>query len=175
MTANYLNIDYLKEGTPIQKKVYKRISKHNVLEKLEKYNPIVVGTYPLDINIESSDIDIIGQTNNFIEAVDDLIKKFSEYHNFSIRTTEKNHKIILVCSFWIKKFRFEVYLENKNPLEQSAYKHMLTEAKILKSKDELFKKEIINLKNKGISTEEAFALLLGLEGDPYEMLLNFEV
>ncbi|RLD33842.1 MAG: hypothetical protein DRI83_08835 [Bacteroidetes bacterium] len=29
------------------------------------------------------------------------------------------------------------------------------------------------LKEKGLSTEEAFALLLGIDGDPYENLLKF--
>lgn len=175
MTEDYLTIDYLKDGNQIQKKVYKTVTKNKIFEKLSKYNPIIVGTFPLGINIECSDIDIIGQTNDFTKSVDDLIEKFAEYHDFKIQLTEIDNSNHILCSFRIKKFRIEIFIEDKAPIEQLAYKHMLIEAKILKSKGDDFKQEVIQLKNKGLKTEEAFALLLGLDGDPYQMLLDFEL
>ena len=175
MITNYLNIEYLKEGNQIQKKVYKTIKKFDVLEKLNKYNPIIVGTFPLKINVECSDIDIIGQTDNFNDTIDDLIEKFCQNHDFMIQVSEDETSKFVLCSFWLKKFRVEIYLENKNPIDQMAYKHMLIEAKILDKMGESFKENIINLKNKGIKTEEAFAQLLQLEGNPYDALLQYRI
>lgn len=174
METDFLNIEYLKEGSSIQRKVYKTITKFNIIEQLRQFNPILVGTFPLGINIETSDIDIIGSTIDFSATFDYLVKNFSEFHDFKIQLNDNEQTKYILCSFWIKRFRIEIFLENKNPIEQNAYKHMLIEADILKQKDELFKQEIIDLKNKGLKTEEAFALLLGLDGDPYQKLLDYQ-
>lgn len=51
---------------------------------------------------------------------------------------------------------------------------MLIEYKILEQQGEEFRKEILELKERGYKTEPAFALLLGLQGNPYEALLQLE-
>jgi hypothetical protein len=49
---------------------------------------------------------------------------------------------------------------------------MITEYRILLEKGEAFRSQIVELKRQGMKTEPAFALLLGLEGDPYLELLK---
>jgi len=49
---------------------------------------------------------------------------------------------------------------------------MLIEHKLLSTKGEKFRQDIIDLKNQGYKTEPAFAKLLGLGGDAYEELLK---
>ncbi len=51
---------------------------------------------------------------------------------------------------------------------------MIIEHKILSSKGDEFRAEIIRLKQDGLKTEPAFAKMLGLQGNPYEELLKFE-
>jgi len=51
---------------------------------------------------------------------------------------------------------------------------MLIENKILEQEGKQFRKKIIALKEQGYKTEPAFATLLGLEGNPYEALLELE-
>ncbi len=53
-----------------------------------------------------------------------------------------------------------------------AYRHMIIEYRILLEKGEAFRQSIVELKRQGMQTEPAFALLLGLKGDPYTELLN---
>ncbi len=175
MITNYQSIEYLKEGNQVQKKVYKTIKKFDILEKLQPYHPIVVGTFPLQLNVENSDIDIIGQTSNFNETIDDLIEKFCHNHQFKIELAEENETKYIICTFWIKKFKVEIYLEDKTPTDQIAYRHMVIEAKILAKMGDTFKENVIQLKNKGIKTEEAFAQLLQLKGNPYEALLTYPI
>lgn len=52
---------------------------------------------------------------------------------------------------------------------------MIVEKKILDLKGENFRKRVIELKRKGLKTEPALAELLGLEGNPYEGLLNLDI
>ncbi|PBJ11916.1 hypothetical protein BSF42_26490 [Flavobacterium sp. ACN6] len=52
---------------------------------------------------------------------------------------------------------------------------MVIEAKILHLKGENFRLEVVKLKEKGIKTEPAFCMLLGLTGNVYEELLDFKV
>ena len=52
---------------------------------------------------------------------------------------------------------------------------MLIEYRLLRERGEMFRQEIIALKKQGHKTEPAFAIALGLKGDPYRELLNFPV
>jgi len=72
----------------------------------------------------------------------------------------------------LEEFPIEIFAQNKPTIEQNAYRHMIAEYKILQEKGEEFKEKIIDLKKKGIKTEPAFGMLLGLE-NPYEDLLKF--
>jgi uncharacterized protein DUF4269 len=57
--------------------------------------------------------------------------------------------------------------------EQLAFRHLVAEWRILSGQDALFKRKILELKERGIKTEPVFAQLLGLAGDPYQELLRF--
>jgi len=63
--------------------------------------------------------------------------------------------------------------DNKQKQEYAAI-HTCRAMELLSENDPSFRDEIIRLKEKGFSTEEAFAFLLGIEGDPYENLLKLE-
>ncbi len=56
--------------------------------------------------------------------------------------------------------------------QQNAYKHMVVEDRILKRLGPVFRDNVRKLKSSGVKTEPAFARLLGLEGDPYQRLLD---
>ena len=51
---------------------------------------------------------------------------------------------------------------------------MVIEYKLLQKGGHLFRRRVMELKTRGIKTEPAFALVLGLQGDPYEALLTLE-
>ncbi|WP_282629513.1 DUF4269 domain-containing protein [Empedobacter sedimenti] len=172
---NFLTIDYLEHGNEVQQNVFHLLSNYQILEKLDRYKPIVVGTIPIEINIENSDIDIIGETSNFEGAKNYLIENFSHYLEFKINLLTSNNEICLTCNFRIDAFEIEIYLQNKIPTEQNAYRHILIEAKLLEKFDESFKNKIIELKKNGYKTEPAFAKLLELKGNPYLTLLEYKV
>lgn len=169
---NFLNISYLKTGNPKQIKAYHTLTDNGILSKLEAFSPILVGTIPINIDIEGSDLDIICYVQNEEEFKHNLKLYFGQERDFSISENKKYQSI--KANFFIDGFEIEIFGQNTPTQKQNAYRHMITEYKLLLENDENFRQEIIELKKQGYKTEPAFAKLLGLEGDPYKALLNYE-
>jgi len=172
---DFTDISYLKKGNQKQQLAFAILTKHKVLENLSTFDPILVGTIPINIDIENSDLDIICYWNDkseFIETIKDL---FSKESNFTIHENVINNQESVIGNFHIDGFEIEIFGQNIPTQQQNGYIHMLVEAQILHSKDENFRLEIIKLKESGIKTEPAFGLLLGLNGNVYEELLDYKV
>ncbi|GAB0155251.1 DUF4269 domain-containing protein [Chryseobacterium sp. Alg-005] len=172
---DFTRIDYLKEGNEKQRRAYEVLKKYQVFEKLNGCSPILTGTIPLGIDIETSDLDIICEDdleceNDFLEmvALSGLIPYDAEV---KVENMVVNGKKTIVINFMLEEFPIEIFVQNTPTVEQNAYRHMIAEYRILKEKGEEFKRKIIELKKKGIKTEPAFGMLLNLE-NPYEDLLK---
>lgn len=171
---DFTRIDYLKDGNERQKKAYEILTKHRVFDKLKDYSPILVGTVPIEIDIEGSDLDLIFEVDLKFEEdfLDDLMwSRFIPY-DVDVEYPIINGEKCITLNFMLDGFPIEIFGQNKPTREQNAYLHMMAEYKILKEKGEEFKQRIIELKKQGIKTEPAFGILLGLE-NPYEDLLKF--
>jgi hypothetical protein len=173
---DFTTIDYLKNGNEKQKRAYEVLTKHKLFEKLKYYSPILAGTIPIEIDVEGSDLDIICEVDLRFEEdfLDDLM--FSKFipHDAEVKVEYPilNGENCITLNFILEEFPIEIFGQNKPTTEQNAYRHMIAEYKILQEKGEDFKQKIIQLKKKGIKTEPAFGILLGLE-NPYEDLLKF--
>ncbi|MDQ0637445.1 hypothetical protein QF042_001010 [Pedobacter sp. W3I1] len=169
---NFLDISYLHSGNEKQIKAYHVLTDNKVLEKLSPYHPILVGTIPINIDIENSDLDIICEVSDNNKFIDKLDALFGSEKDFTIsESTEFN---AIKATFLMGGFEIELFGQNIPTTQQNAYRHMLVEYKILLGKGEKFRQDIIDLKNQGYKTEPAFARLLGLNGNPYEELLKLE-
>ncbi len=170
----FRNIEYLKFGNERQKLAFSEIKKHKILEKLEKYNPLLTGTIPLGIDLPESDLDIICECQNHSEFRAYLLEHFGNKKDFKVYSTKQNGIDSTIAEFKTDNFLIEVFGQN-NPIErQNAYRHMIIENRILKEKGSKFKQRVKELKSKGIKTEPAFARLLGLQGNPYAELLKLK-
>lgn len=172
--TDFLNINYLKSGTARQQKAFEVLNENLILQKLWGFTPVLVGTIPINIANDSSDLDLAcywKDKNHFIEIVK---KNFSEENHFQIYEKEISGKEAIVANFFTDDFEIEIFGQNIPVEEQFGFRHMIIEAKILEENGEDFRQKIIELKKSGIKTEPAFAQLLNLKGDPYEALLNFK-
>lgn len=168
---NFLDISYLKTGNARQVKAYYILKNNEILNKLKAFSPILVGTIPINIDIEGSDLDIVCYVQNKEEFKHKLKLYFGNEKDFLISENQKYNAIKV--NFFLENFEIEIFGQNIPTQEQNAYLHMLIEHKLLLEKDENFRKEIIALKKQGYKTEPAFAKLLGLRGNPYQALLNY--
>jgi len=155
---------FLDLKNPLHRKI-NHLSKE-VLEEVLLFKPVIVGTYPIGINIESSDIDVIISYKD-LNHMKELLMVYKDYDNFSIKLED-----VLVCNFKASGFEFEIYVDTK-PIETfNSYRHLVIERDLLNYFGQDFRQEIIELKRKGVKTEPAFAALLGLFGNPYDALLK---
>jgi hypothetical protein len=172
--TDFLNINYLKSGTARQQKAFEVLNENLILQKLSDFTPVLVGTIPINIAIDSSDLDIAcywKDKNHFIETIK---KNFSEERHFQIYEKEISGNEAVIANFFTNDFEIEIFGQNTLVENQFGFRHMIIEASILEENGEDFRQKIIVLKKSGIKTEPAFAQLLGLKGDPYEALLNFK-
>lgn len=172
---DFTTIEYLKSGNERQQKAYQLLSKYRFFEKLQAYSPILAGTIPIEIDIESSDLDIICEVDLSFEEdfLDELMFSGFIPGNNDVKV---NYPVIdgekcIVLNFVLEDFPIEIFGQNIPTIQQNAYLHMITEYRILQEKGEDFKQKIIQLKQQGMKTEPAFGLLLGLK-NPYKDLLK---
>lgn len=171
---DFTNIEYLKSGNAKQIQAYKTLSHNKVLYNIVEFEPILVGTIPINIDIENSDLDVVCYWKNKVDFIEKIQFVFQNETNFSIRETLINSEETVVANFKIEDFEIEIFGQNIPVKNQNGYKHMLIEYQILQTNNENFRLEILKLKQKGYKTEPAFAFLLGLKGDPYIELLDYK-
>lgn len=171
---DFTNIDYLKNGNSKQQAVYAVLTEQKILEKLSSFSPIVVGTIPINVDIDSSDIDIACCWEDKQVFIHTLDQAFGQEKNFSVREKILAGNETVIAVFSINGFETEIFGQPIRSDKQHGYRHMLIEYELLCKKGEDFRKQIIDLKRKGLKTEPAFARSLGLNGDPYSELLKFE-
>ena len=172
---DFTSIEYLKHGNAIQKDAYKVLSNLRLFYILQEYDPILTGTIPIEINIPSSDLDIICHCEKHESFKNQVTKEYSHLDNYSIETKNINKVNTTIARFTKGGFSIEIFGQNIPSKEQAAYIHMIIEYEILNKMGEEFKSQIIELKKSGIKTEPAFAQLLNLNGDPYEALLRYKL
>ena len=149
-------------------KLFLALHGSKVLKTFKNYNPLVSGTFPLDIAVKNSDIDIIMSSEN-LDALADLIEEnYKTEHAFKLQRSQTN----VIAEFQSQGFVFELYAEQKPASLQNAHLHFILEERLLKLASTDFKKQIVQLKEAGVKTEPAFAEALGLTGDAYQALLD---
>lgn len=171
---DFTTLEYLRNGNKKQLKAYEILCENEILEKLSEFDPILVGTIPIEIDIENSDLDIICYWKNKAHFITTLNSCFGQKSDFKIQEATINDEKVIVTNFTITPFEIEIFGQNMPTKKQNGYRHMIVEHEILQSKGENFRLEIIKLKQKGCKTEPAFGLLLNLK-NPYKELLEYKI
>lgn len=171
---DFLRIDYLKSGNQRQKRAYEVLTDLAVIAKLERFSPILVGTIPINIDTETSDLDIICCYENKRQFISALVRHFGHEEKFNFTEKIIRNEDAVVARFLTPDFAVEIFGQDKPTYLQNGYLHMIVEHKILIEKGEDFRLQVVNLKKHGYKTEPAFAHLLNLNGDPYDELLMYK-
>lgn len=174
MSINFDTIEYLQNGNEKQRQAYVVLSDNQVLSKLKKFDPILVGTIPINIDIESSDLDIICYFTDNQQFIKSITDNFGNEKRFSIRANPNLETPAIVANFILGGFEIEIFGQNISTRQQIAYRHMIVEHNLLNKYGETFRQQIIELKRQGHKTEPAFAKALDLTGNPYMELLKLE-
>lgn len=171
---DWRNISYLEGGTPRQRLAYSCLTDLKILEKLKEFDPILVSTVCLDIDIPSSDLDIICEIHDpaLFEAV--VTEHFGRFSRFNVRRSESDPSAV-VCQFFTDTFEIEIFAHNVPTERQNAYRHLIQINRVVSLGGAKTRESMRNLKVGGMKTEPAVAQLLQLGGDPYQAVLDLEL
>ena len=129
---------------------------------------------PIQIDIEGSDLDIICCFSDALDFRTTIVDAFGTQRNFKINEVPDSISPAVFANFELDDFAVEIFGQNVPTKQQFAYRHLLIEYQLLQKYGEAFRRQIIALKKQGHKTEPAFAIALGLSGDPYLALLNYD-
>jgi hypothetical protein len=174
METNWLTTDYLLKGTNEQIEVYYLLKELNIFEDLAKYKPVLVGTYPINLDIPGSDLDIICEIHDFDTFTTRVNNLYSNFDDFSLKEKIIKEVPSVVVNFKNKGYLFELFGQPIKVEQQHGYRHMVIEAKLLSIGGEELRSAIKQLKLFGIKTEPAFAEYFDISGDPYQAVLDLE-
>lgn len=170
-SEDFRSIDYMQEGNPRQRRCYDILKRLGIMERLEGFSPLLVGTIPIDIDLPDSDLDIICEVHD-MEACSAIMEVYRKQPGFrqAIRTVHGSKRIVI--SFQQEGQWVEVFGQPIPTVEQNGYRHMRIEHKLLILLGSPYRERVRELKRQGLKTEPAFGELLGLQGDPYLRLLE---
>lgn len=171
-TIDFFNHEYLAVGNKKQRRAYEVLQELQIFNSLKKYTPVLVGTIPIDIDIESSDLDIICEVYDFELFQTEAQKHFSHCLDYCVKLKEVNRVPRMVINFTYGGFLFELFAQPIPVNKQNGYRHMVIEHRLLMLGGLHVRDEIVKLKKMGYKTEPAFAHYFQFEGDPYETLLQ---
>ncbi|WYP27019.1 DUF4269 domain-containing protein [Alkalihalobacillus sp. FSL W8-0930] len=169
-----ISLDSLREGTKKQQSVYRVIQHLHLMESWSMYSPVLCGTIPIDIDLETSDLDIIMEMDSslHVEVQQEMKRLYGDLQGFRTKRYKVRGIPTLKTNFTYQGFEFELFAQPVPVKEQNAYVHMVIEAALLKG-DDTMREQILTLKRAGMKTEPAFCEVLGLQGDAYHELIQY--
>lgn len=162
----------LSRGTASQRKAFETLSRLAIFEKLQPYSPVLAGTYPIDLDIEGSDLDIICASSNLEELSQLLQSTYGSESAFQIEHKVVHNRPTVIVRFRADEFPIEIFAQSQSVMAQDSVIHMLVEARLLAFAPPTAREYIRALKRSGMKTEPAFAECFEIKGDPYEELLK---
>lgn len=146
-----------------------------MFEWLAEYSPVLAGTIPIAIDVADSDLDVLCEVYDFDRFAGDLADAYDASPGFAVSAikTRQSHDSLKV-TFRHGGFGIEVFGQTRPVERQTAYRHMIVEARLLALGRPPFRAAILALRHEGLKTEPAFARCLGLAGDAYEAVLALE-
>lgn len=162
----------LESGNPRQRAVHRLLKSLNILNQLADFTPILAGTIPIDVDIPSSDLDIICSAKKLDVFATKVTELYGHLGDYKIESFVINTEPTVIARFAYDDFEFELFAQAIPSAKQNAVIHMLAEAKLLSVASDIAQEDIRTLKLSGVKTEPAFAEVFELEGDPFEVILQ---
>jgi hypothetical protein len=166
------DIGYLQQGSEAQQCVYRILKDRQILEHLEPYNAVLAGTFPLDLAVAGSDLDILCEVTFHPGFAAHAERCFGKEEGFHVETTGRGGSQVTIVNFVVDSLPVQLYGDPTRVVEQAAYLHVDVEYRLLQLGGRKARQRILELKKAGIKTEPAFAAWLGLTRDPYAALLE---
>ncbi len=155
--------------------VFQAIQRSGVLRDLHPRDPLIVGTFPLGIAVEDSDVDILIFADDFSGLARKLEELYGSRPAYSLDEHSVGGEPSMICRFSFEGVAFEIFAQGRAPVDQVAFRHYLAEERLLKHGGEALRKRVMKVRAGGSKTEAAFVQVLNLSGDPYQRMLKIQL
>jgi hypothetical protein len=147
---------------------------HEIFAALQEFHPLLAGTFPLGLQTAKSDFDILCEAPSLdrFEAV--ARAAFGLREGFFMERRSDLKPPAVVASFGVQGSRVELFAQGRPVYEQNGFRHLVVEGRLLRLGGERLGARVLALKRAGLATEPAFAQVLGLQGNPFEAMLQLE-
>ncbi|QJE74459.1 DUF4269 domain-containing protein [Aerophototrophica crusticola] len=156
-------------GSGAQRQAWAVLSRHRLLERLAPWPARLAGTFPLDLGVEGSDLDLLVEVTDLDAAAATLDQVFGADSNYARVHGTFTDGPAEVASFTLDGLTVEIFAQAWPVERQMGWLHLLAEARLLHARPDAAE-PLRALKRSGLKTEPAFACLFGLCGDPYAAL-----
>jgi hypothetical protein len=171
---DWRNLNQLRTGTPAQRLAVSALEQLGLLECLADFDPVLAGTFPLDIQIEGSDLDLLCYAPNLHQLEQVLAQNYARLPNFILYRQWIRGQSAVISRFDCYGFTMEVFGATSPIEQQDGFRHLLIEHRLLEIGGAILRERVRSFKRKGLKTEPAFAQVLHLSGNAYEALLDLE-
>lgn len=142
-----------------------------LFRELAPFEPTLVGTYPLGLRIDTSDLDVIC-------CAPDLATFERALETLPV-TPDHVERVPLAPEAVVATLRWddvvvELFCQTIPVYAQAGFRHMVVEGRLLALGGARLRDRVRAEKRAGARTEPAFARVLGLAGDPYAAILELE-
>jgi hypothetical protein len=170
---DWRDISYLERGNDKQASAYEWIDMLGILDDLAAFDPALVSTVCVGLDVAGSDLDIICRFEDPQRFRDTVVGLYGTQPRFRFSFLDEERSQA-VASFKFGEFRFEIF-GSRTPIEQQpAYRHLQVMSRLVELGGDPFQRAVRRLKTAGVSTEPAIAQLLELPGDPYQAVAALE-
>lgn len=146
-----------------------------LLRDLAPFAPAIVGTFPLGLQIEGSDLDL-ACTCDDLDAFERALRASLAALGAGPARFERvplAPEAVVAAVAW-DGLELEIFCQPLPVHEQAGFRHLVIEGRLLAIGGAALRARVLEHKRAGAKTEPAFARVLGLEGDPYEAVLALE-
>lgn len=142
-----------------------------IMRELAAFDPHVVGTPPLGLDLPTSDVDVICFAPDATDFACAVWKAFGARQDFGMWQKVGLDRPI-VANFAAAGWIIEIFGQSSPIFEQFGWRHFIVEQRLLALGGDALRSAVMTRRISGMKTEPSFAVALGLSGDPYEALLD---
>lgn len=149
------------------------VARSDILSALREFDPHIAGTPPLNLDVPTSDIDILcyaPDPSRFSLAV---WNSFGSRPQFRMWQGSGIDRPVL-ATFESHEWQFEIFGQAIPVVEQAGWRHFVIERRLLALGGQNLASAVMAFRREGLKTEPAFAAALKLAGDPYQILLDMD-
>jgi len=171
---SWRDFSYLRHGTVRQRAACDCLHALGVMATLKEFHPTLVSTICIDIDVATSDLDIICQWDSpqiFTQKLQTVYGRQSRFKLFPFNLMNS----AVIAEFVFGGFTIEIFGQPLPVEQQNAYRHLTIMSRLLLCGGEHLRETVRELKRRGWKSEAAFSSCLGLTGDPYGALFELEL